>query len=55
MFNKELEWQETVHILLLVDIPVLKSQVCLRMRWFYFLEIQQAALCLQKHNSRLFT
>lgn len=36
-----------------MNIPVLNSQVCLRMRWFYFLAIQQAALCLEKHNNEL--
>lgn len=38
-----------------MNIPVLNSQVCLRMRWFYFLAIQQAALCLEKHNNELHT
>lgn len=37
-----------------MHIPVPNSQVCLRMRWFYFLAIQQAALCLEKHNNGLY-
>lgn len=36
-----------------MNIPVLNSQVCLKMRWFYFLAIQQAALCLEKHINGL--
>lgn len=46
---KKLEHRETKYTLS-GCIPALKSQVCLRMRRFYFLEIRQAALCLQKHN-----
>jgi len=34
-----------------MNVPVPNSQVCLRMQWLYFLVIQQAALCLEKHNN----
>jgi len=45
---------KALHIYRRMNIPVLNSQVCLRMRWFYFLAIQQAALCLEKHNNQLY-